>query len=514
MAIRQKKYIDITSGVGGKSAVSDRELIARVFTTSDLCGFGNHVYEFDDLNSVGKWFGTNSKEYKAAEKYFGFISKSITAAKKISFFKWANNGQNAYVLGRTAYSTNMSLYAASNAHLVLTIDGIDHEFPVALGSGSSGSTYVPADIDEVLTAVKAALENDTLDFHFDSVTIEQTQNSTLRIDFGAVSGSIDGFAKGPDDGDDLATLLGIVASTAIGSDYATAEAPENACIRSDEYNDNYGSFFFLDELSAANAQAVAAWNTAKNLKYLFLCSAQGYSVSTGGLQDNGIIALADQLNGAFVDTATSAYKTDNDFIDTLPAALFATTDYTRDNATKSFMYQQNNAITPSISSDEAANVLDAKFVNYMGVTQQAGGLIAFYQDGVTTDGTEISVVCNEIWLKSRFWTAIMNLFLALEKVPANDYGVGLIKTVMTDVLTVAIRNGTVTPRKPLTTTQKLYIGQVTGNTEAWQDVFNNGYTLDVKVEEDTVTHKYVAKYVLVYSKGDAIRKVEGSDILI
>ena len=165
MAIRQKKYIDITSGVGGKSAVSDRELIARVFTTSDLCGFGNHVYEFDDLDSVGEWFGTTSKEYKAAKKYFGFISKSITAAKKISFFKWANNGQNAYVLGRTAYSTNMSLYAASNLHLILTIDGIDHEFELLdTLEQEDGNRYVallavPETPEQVLESIIEANKN-------------------------------------------------------------------------------------------------------------------------------------------------------------------------------------------------------------------------------------------------------------------------------------------------------------------------------------------------------------------
>ena len=57
-----------------------------------------------------------------------------------------------------------------------------------------------------------------------------------------------------------------------------------------------------------------------------------------------------------------------------------------------------------------------------------------------------------------------------------------------------------------------YIGQVLGNTDAWQDVYSNGYVLNIAIEKDG--NRYVGKYILVYSKGDSVRKVEGSDILI
>ena len=79
MPIAQSKYINIISAVGGVPAVSQRELIGRVFTSNYLVP-ANTVVEFDGgatiaLKSVGEYFGLTSPEYAFAEKYFGFESK-------------------------------------------------------------------------------------------------------------------------------------------------------------------------------------------------------------------------------------------------------------------------------------------------------------------------------------------------------------------------------------------------------------------------------------------------------
>ena len=71
--------------------------------------------------------------------------------------------------------------------------------------------------------------------------------------------------------------------------------------------------------------------------------------------------------------------------------------------------------------------------------------------------------------------------------------------------------------KPWDNTQKLYVKQVTNEDEAWREIQDNGYWLDVELQYDTdtqgiVTHKAV--YKLLYSKDDVIRKVEASHILL
>ena len=513
MAIRQTKYIDITSGVGGASAVSDRELIARVFTTNELCGIG-HVYEFKDLSSVMEHFGSTSAEYKTAAKYFGFVAKDIVAPKKMSFFGYSTAAKNAYVQATVPYEATYSKYEDSNCKLKLRLGIRTVDIPVTFTSITS--------VNDVFSAVAAAISA-VEGFNGTTCTVPESPGSKVRITFpSGIQEEILGFQKADtttDDQDDLAVLLGVgMSADPVTSNYTAGETPLEALVRSDGISDNFGSFYFLepttdDEVSKSDARDVAAWNMAKNYKYLYIVGRQGYTTAQGGLEgDVADWAAKDTGLKGYVGTTLWAYKTKDDCIESLPAALFATTDYSRANSTQTYMYQMNDLISAAITNDKTSQKLDDLNVNYMGVTQSAGGLIQFTQDGNNMDGVETGVYCNEVWMKAAFWTAIMNLFLAVKKVPANDEGAGLIKTVMMPIITTAIKNGTIMPRKPLTTTQKVYIGQVTGNSEAWMDVYNDGYTLEINIEN--VDNRFVAKYILVYSKGDAVRKVEGTDILI
>ena len=210
----------------------------------------------------------------------------------------------------------------------------------------------------------------------------------------------------------------------------------------------------------------------------------------------------------------------------MPMALFAATKYDRANATKVFMYQQFDGEKPSVTTSQEADLYDAfdvdgmgtRFpVNYYGCTQQAGDLISFYQDGYNADGLDTACYCNEIWLKDAISVELLNTFIAMEKIPANVVGEAIVKNAIISVLNEAITNGTVTVGKPLDNVQKTYIDSTAGEEDAWTVVESYGYWLNVVVKKRTLTGgrtQYYADYVLIYSKGDAIRKVEGSDILI
>lgn len=556
MAIRQTKYIDITSGVGGGSAVSDRELIARVFTTNELCGIG-HVYEFKDLSSVMEHFGSTSDEYKTAEKYFGFVAKDIVAPKKMSFFGYSikqnaddlEGHRNAYVQA-TAPAEALSLYGQSNCRIKLTlgvetfeVDSTTQIGGIKFADAIKAAANLQAVGDTVAEYVTQVLfGSDESDSDANNVSEEDActcvlANSRFRFTFPeSIKAEVIGFGSAETDTDaqkDLATLMGIGTSASpVRSNFTMNESPLEALVRSDGISDNFGSFYFLTPyynsgkdpetgkdiwveraISKGEAKDVAAWNMTKNYKYLYIVGQQGYTTAQGGLAGNVADWVAKDTGLAgYVGTTVWAYKTKDDRIESLPAALLATTDYSRANSTQTYMYQMNDLISAAITNDKTSQQLDDLNVNYMGVTQSAGGLIQFTQDGNNMDGVETGVYCNELWMKASFWTAIMNLFLAVKKVSANDEGAGLIKTVMMPIITTAIKNGTIMPRKPLTTTQKVYISQVTGNSDAWMDVYNDGYTLEIKIEN--VNNRFVAKYILVYSKGDAVRKVEGTDILI
>lgn len=517
MAIRQTKYVDITSGVGGKSAVADRELIARCMTKSAKVGYG-HILEFNDASAVSEYFGSGSSEYTFAAKYFGFVSKSVTKAKKISFARWCDSVTAGYIATSPLVTPNGTIanYKTTNGKLKIVIDTHECEISdIALSSVTSLTDVASA----IQTAVRAYSEGSPATTPFTGATCTYENNRFTLTFPTSVTGEIKAckaYEITSENQTDLATLIGfntgnepVLSNTCNiahesadgGSTTYSGETPVEAITRVDAINDNFGSFMYLDMISDADAKAVAQWNQTKNYKYLFVISRNA----------DTILDAATELKG-FVGTHLVRCWTNTDYAEFMSMAIFASTDYSRANSTKCFMYQMFDTEEATVTTDSMANSYDAKYINYLGVTQSAGQLIQFYQDGFNMDGVDTGVYCNEVWMKAKFWTNIMNLFLAVEKVPANNTGKSMIKTVMMDTIGKALVNGTICVEKEFTITQKVYINTIFAMEDAWKEVYASGYKLDITIETDG--SRYTAKYVFCYSKGDAIRKVEGSDILI
>ena len=297
-------------------------------------------------------------------------------------------------------------------------------------------------------------------------------------------------------------------------EYKRIEKPADALDRCDRADDNFGSFCFMENLTLEEIGELAETNASYNHKYL-------YSVDFAPDDCKRILYRVRGASG----TCFTLDKF-NAFARFMPMALFAATKYDRVNATKVFMYQQFDGERASVTTSQDADKYDAfdidgqgtRFpVNYYGATQQAGSLINFYQDGYNADGLDTACYCNEIWLKDAISVELLNTFIALEKIPADNVGEAIVRNAIISVLNEGIRNEAITTGKTLDNVQRAYVDRVAGEANAWENVETYGYWIDTTVKHRTLAGgkvQYYADYALVYSKGDAIRKVEGSDILI
>ena len=297
-------------------------------------------------------------------------------------------------------------------------------------------------------------------------------------------------------------------------EYKRIEKPADALDRCDRADDNFGSFCFMENLTLEEIGELAEKNASYNHKYL-------YSVDFAPDDCKRILYRVRGASG----TCFTLDKF-NAFARFMPMALFAATKYDRVNATKVFMYQQFDGEKQSVETTLEANRYDSFDVdgqgtrypvNYYGATQQAGSLINFYQDGYNADGLDTACYCNEIWLKDAISVELLNTFIALEKIPADNVGEAIVRNAIISVLNEGIRNEAITTGKTLDNVQRAYVDRVAGEGNAWENVETYGYWIDTTVKHRTIAGgkvQYYADYALVYSKGDAIRKVEGSDILI
>src|SRR6185437_9864300 len=196
------------------------------------------------------------------------------------------------------------------------------------------------------------------------------------------------------------------------------------------------------------------------------------------------------------------------------------TNYLRVNSVQNYMFQKFPLLSPSVSTDLAANTLDPLRVNYIGLTQTAGQQLAFYQRGVlmggATDAKDMNTYANEQWLKSVASAALLNLITQLAKISANGQGRSQILSTLQNVVNLAINNGTISVDKILTEDQKQFITQQTNDPNAWYQVQNVGYWLDCVIVPVEVNDgvEYHAEYTLIYSKDDDVRKINGTHELI
>jgi len=502
MPIAFTRYIDITSGVGAGAAVATRELIARLFTTNELVPTGT-IIEFDTPDGVGDYFGFDSEEYKRSVQCFGWISKNITRAKKISFASW-NGG----------VATAPKIFGKTNTYNVSDFTGInDGAFTLTMGAETNDVTGIDfsaaVSLNDVATAIQTQIQAASADPLWTGATVV----------FNATRGSFDlvGGATGEAPisvaiagvGTNILDLIGWDA-TAIYSDGSDAETSLSAVQESTSFNNNFGSFAFQTQLPNSDIQSIAQWNDAQNNRYQ-------YHVPVVSSNAVALQALLDGISGVGL---TLDPGVEDQYPEMIPMTILAATDYTKRGAAQNYMYQQFPGIASSVTTDADADVYDPLRVNYYGETQTAGQFIAFYQQGFlqggSQDAIDMGVYANEQWLKDALGAVIMEAFLNLPQIPAAQSGEEIVLAVAQGVIDQALINGTILVEKDFTNVQKVFITQITGDDLAWQQVQHEGYWIDAEVQsyvEDSIT-KFKIDYTLIYGKGDSVRKVEGRDILI
>ena len=502
MPISQSKYVSITSGIGGASVASRKDLGLRLFTTNALFPT-NTVLEFSSAADVGNYAGTQSTEYALAQAYFGRVSKSATVPNKISFMFAPFIATACSIISTITLASLATYQAITNGSMVISMGGTSYTLSSLNFSGATSFADVAGVIE---TAIQANTAGGAL---YTSANV--TFNASLQafiLTGGAAGENVITYATSAGSGTDISGTIGWnEASNPILSDGADATDLTQILNKTVELSDNFGSYAFIGlTLDYSNIAEIGAWNSAQNFEFLFCGDVSNSNYSA-------VANVAKNYAGLVL-----CYQTFNDALPAylMPATILASTNYSKVNGTVNYMYQQFPAQAVTVTTNALANTLDAVVVNYNGQTQKAGTKIEFFQDGYCADGTDIAVYANEIWLKDAMKTEILNLEVASEKIPANDDGIAAILGVIQAVAGEALNNGTISVGKTLTNTQKAYITQLTGDNTAWQIIELNGYIIEIKLVMQVVNgaNKYIAEYSLIYSKGDSIRKVQGTHNLI
>lgn len=498
MTISFTRYIDIISGVGAGVSVPGRQFIGRLFTTNELIP-PKTIIEFDSAAEVGVYFGTTSSEYARASFYFGWISKNFTTPRKISYARWVDVATAPKIFG-AAKTQDLAFYqATSDGTFGLTIGAEANTFTVDTTTALSLSDVATLIQAQINLAVGAQWTGATVAWNATAGYFEFVGGDAVAAIITVQEGTV---------GTPIADAVGWLFGATL-SNGSLAETITETLQESYSASNNYGTFLFMPALTIDQIEEAAAWNSGLNIRSMYTVPVTFANVAL-------YRTTLENYGGVEITISETA----GEYPEQVPMMVFAATNYNALNSVQNYMFQQFN-LTPSVSDDPTATALDDDLINYYGVTQQAGQQIAFYQrgklQGLAIAPSDMNVYANEMWLKDASGVNIMDLFLNFSQIPANATGALQIKTILSDaVIPVALSNGTIEAGKTLTTEQIMLITQITGDNNAYQQVQNVGYWLDVIIQPVTVgpSTEYNAVYTLIYSKDDVIRKVDGQHILI
>ena len=495
MSIKQTRYIDIASAVIGASAAPMRKLTARIFSTNPKIPAGK-VLEFAS-GQVDELLGAGSPEAKFARQYFSYVSPApISKPKALQIASFEPVGRAPTLFGTPA---------ATLDKLKLIEEG---EFTVTIGDISKNITDISLKDAEsyadVASLIQAKLNAES-----------EPQFANCYVTFNALdgaflmSGGVQEKAKIIMEHSPLADAMGL--SDGEASEGNVAQTALQAFIAAEAISDSFGSATFLTELSVEQSVELAEYIAGENVKYQLYLS----------VPDKQAEIYSKALMGT-ASTGLNLKTEDGFFVQALPMAIMAATDFDRTNATTNYMYRQFGITFPSqVKTDIAADRLDKLRVNYYGETAVTGTDISFYQRGFlcgnTSNPLDMSVHTNEQWLKAYIAQQWLSLLLSTRGIPANKDGEARAMMVIASAVTKALNNGTIFASKPLTELQKIAITDAAGDDLAWHDVQNKGYWYNAEIVEETGPSnlpEYTMKYVLIYGKGDWVRKVEGSHNLV
>lgn len=427
------------------------------------------------LTQFKKDFGSDIPEYKALQKYFGFMSKTGGAPEKAIVVRWYKTATAPFVKC-SKVDTLASLKAITDGSFKIAFNDTEEEISGLDFSGANSYSDIATLIQVGINAktgdafVNATVTYSSITGGFIITGGETGKNKTVSVGAGTT-------------GTDISTLIGFDGAEISAG--VNAETFAELCDRI--YNMNTAGFAIttLENIDEDDKQNAVAWlNSTIGEQTIYTKLKLVFNYTDKAIAE----VFAETMNTLGYTGFVITYDPNNEYVNILDCAIGAPIDFTDSNTAVNFNFQPAVGYTPVTNLDTAvdyqagqtnlalAQELDSYKISYVysvGVGSQAQ---VCYGMGLMAGsfGTE-TVQINESWLESDLQTAIVNGFISLDNIKlqgqdAKDFVSALINPSFEQ----GKINGTIANGGKLLDNDKLVITQTLGK-NAIGAIETNGY---------------------------------------
>lgn len=429
----------------------------------------------------------------------------------------ATSRSNAAALITTGLQTTGNVFAGTGSQatgvltIASTVSGSLKVGDTVTGAGVFGGTAtivsfgtytVLSGVGTVNVSTSGTTSTDVVDVSSGAVCTYDSVQAKFKITSDKTgAASTIGFPSGT-----IATGLFLTAATGAElSQGAVTAVPGTLMATIVAQTQNWATFMTVAEQVLNTKLAFAAWVTAQNDRYMYVC------------QDSDATALTANATGSF-----GALTADDDGVcpvwgPTDKAAFIcgttASLDFTRTAGRITYAYKSQAGLVPDVTDATVAQNLIGNGYNFYGAYATANQAFQFLQNGqISGSWNWIDPYVNQIALNAAFQLAFMELLANTPAVPYNQQGYGLIRASALDPISAALNFGSIQPGVTLSNAQAAAVNTAAGANIA-PTLSTAGWYLQIKDPGAIVRgNRGSPSITFWYTDGGAVQKITMASI--
>lgn len=456
-------------------------------TDNELVPVGSVSY-FYQSSDVSALFGSTSKEFLAAQLYFGGYDDSTVLPGTLLMGRLVTAPVAGYLLSASLKGVSLAtLQAIPAGTITLTVDGA----PV---TSASINLSTVTSFSDVAAALKAGIGATKVDVAWNSIANRFIIRSATT---GANSGV--SFASGA-----LATALLLTQATAAtvspGSDVVSMTDMMNGIINQ---NQNWIPFSSLVELTDDQKTQLCAWVNSSANRYVYV------------MHDPSALPTVSNNSNCFYQKVVVANGYENVFpvygsylYAVTPLAYAASLDFSRTGGRVSFKFRGFSGLAPNVTDKNTALALKSNGYNFYGSYSQNATVAQYASDGaVSGKFLWLDSLIGEVWLNAKLLAAFTAAFTANQSFAFTADGYASIDAAITDPANEAIKFGTIRKGVTLDSSQIRQVNNVVGK-DISATLYSDGWYLYIPTQSGANRQaRKLAGVTFFYVDGQLIQSI-------
>ncbi len=456
MTIPASNIVTTNPGVigGGGSALA---LNGVILSENALIPAGK-VISFGSADAVSTFFGPSSTEYVLAQNYFLGFDNSTQKPGTLMFAPYHADAVGAWLQSGSLATLTLAELKALSGTLIVTVDGVT--FTSSTINFSSITSY-----SDAATAIAAAFTGtgkptcawNSVNSTFTLSSTTTGESSTITAATGTLSASLN-------------LTLATGATVSQGAD---ADTPPIAMDMVKAATQNWVSFTTMWEPLIADKEAFAAWQTAQNNRYAYICwDTDAQAIAQGSTSAFGYVCAQNSYSATNVISGSAANVIDEGTtlavllpkVAAFVLGMIASIDMTRTNGRITPAFKSQSGLTATVTDEQTSKNLLANGYSYYGAYAEASNQWTFFYNG-QLPGSKwkwLDTFINQVYLNSQFRVALMSYATTVNAIPYNQDGYSDIKLVMQDPINQGLNAGIIRKGVTLSNAQKVEINTAAG----------------------------------------------------